>query len=84
MPNEREESESEDLQSCISFEVADWVVDSEQPLRATIRVEDGAVEILDRHEKDPFRCDINTFTQLFSGGLSVEQAKAMNESPRRR
>jgi len=74
---------AEDLQSCISFEVADWVVDSEQPLKATVRVEDGAVEILDRHEKDPFRCDINTFTQLFSGGLSVEQAKAMNESPRR-
>ncbi|HJP33049.1 MAG TPA: GNAT family N-acetyltransferase [Candidatus Latescibacteria bacterium] len=68
----------QDLQASISFEVADWVVNAERPLKVTARAEGGGVEILDRHDKDPLRCDINTFTQLFSGGLSVTQAKELN------
>jgi predicted acetyltransferase len=67
-----------DLQACVSFEVADWVVDSKQPLKVTARAQNGSVEILDSHQKDPLRCDIRTFTQLFSGGLSVSQARGMN------
>ena len=69
---------ADDLQACVSFEVADRVVDSEQPLRVTARAENGAVEILDSQQKDPLRCDIKTFTQLFSGGLCVTQARGMN------
>ena len=69
---------ADDLQACVSFEVADWVVDAEQPLKVTARAENGSVEILDSQQKDPVRCDIRTFTQLFSGGLTVSQAREMN------
>jgi predicted acetyltransferase len=69
---------ADDLQACVSFEVADWVVDAEQPLKVTARAENGSVEILDSQQKDPLRCDIRTFTQLFSGGLTVSQAREMN------
>ena len=41
----------DDLQACISFEVADWVVNSAQPLKVTARAENGVVEISERHQK---------------------------------
>jgi predicted acetyltransferase len=67
-----------DLQACVSFEVADWVVDPERPQTVTVRASNGAVELLDSHSQDPFRCDIRTFTQLFAGGLCVTQARKLN------
>jgi predicted acetyltransferase len=68
---------NEDLRASISFEVMDWMMDAEKPVAVTVNVEGGHVEAVQGSGKDALRCDINTFNQLFSGGLSVAQAKAM-------
>lgn len=54
------------------------MVNAERALQVTVAVDAGAVKVSKGAKKDALRCDINTFTQLFSGGLSVAQAKAMN------
>ena len=68
----------EDLRASVSFEVMDWIMDTERPVTVTADVEGGQVETTRGAESGALRCDINTFTQLFCGGLSVAQAKAMN------
>ena len=67
----------ENLQATVSFEVADWVVNADKPLAATVQAEGGQVQVSEGADKDALRCDINTFTQLFAGGLTVAQARAM-------
>ena len=67
----------ENLQATVAFEVADWVVNADKPLAVTVQAEGGQVQVSEKADKDALCCDINTFTQLFSGGLSVAQARAM-------
>ncbi len=67
----------ENLRATIAFEVADWVVNADEPLAVTAQVEGGQVQVAEKADKDALRCDINTFTQLFAGGLTVAQARAM-------
>ena len=57
--------------------VADWVVDAEGPLAVTARAEEGRVEVTEGAGADALRCDINTFTQLFAGGLTAAQAREL-------
>lgn len=35
------------------------------------------MQVVAKADKDALRCDINTFTQLFAGGLTAAQARAM-------
>ena len=35
------------------------------------------MQVSEKADKDALCCDINTFTQLFAGGLTVAQAQAM-------
>jgi predicted acetyltransferase len=65
------------LRATISFEVCDWVVDAVKPLTVTAQAEGGEIAVQNGTKKDALRCDINTFTQLFSGGLSAVQAREM-------
>ena len=65
------------LRATVSFEVADWVVNADKPLAATVQAEGGQVQVAAKADKDALCCDINTFTQLFAGGLTVAQARAM-------
>ena len=67
----------EDLRAQVSFEVTDWVVDADKPLAVMVQADEGHVEVVDRVDKDALRCDINTFTQLFAGGLTTAQAREM-------
>ncbi len=66
----------EKLRATISFEIADWVVNAAQPLAATVQVEGGQVQVAAQSKKDALCCDINTFAQLFAGGLTAAQARA--------
>ena len=59
----------ENLRATVSFEVADWVVSADKPLAATVQVEGGQVQVLEKADKDALCCDINTFTQLFARRL---------------
>ncbi len=68
---------SEDLRATISYEVADWAVNAERPLGVTAQVEGGRVAVSQGTGSDALRCDINTFTNLFSGGLTAGQARAL-------
>ena len=43
----------------------------------TAQAEGGQVQVAAKSDKDALCCDINTFTQLFAGGLTVAQARAM-------
>ena len=65
------------LRATVSFEIADWVVNADEPLVATVQAEGGQVQVSEKADKDALCCDINTFTQLFAGGLTVAQARAM-------
>ena len=65
------------LRATVSFEVADWVVNADEPLAVTVQAEGGEVQVSEKADKDALCCDINTFTQLFAGGLTVAQARAM-------
>ena len=67
----------ENLRATVSFEVADWVVNAGKPLAVTVQAEGGQVQVSEKADKDALCCDINTFTQLFAGGLTVVQARAM-------
>ena len=67
----------EGLRAHVSFEVTDWVANANKPLAVTVHAKEGHVEVVDRVEKDALRCDINTFTQLFAGGLTAAQAREM-------
>ena len=67
----------ENLQATVSFEVADWVVSADKPIVATVQVEGGQVQVSEKVDKDALCCDINAFTRLFAGGLTVAQARAM-------
>ena len=67
----------EDLHARISFEVKDWVVDANKPIAVTANAKEGQVEVDRGSGKDALRCDINTFTQLFAGGLSAAQAREL-------
>ena len=67
----------ENLRATVAFEVADWVVNADKPLGATVQAEGGEVQVAEKADKDALCCDINTFTQLFAGGLTVAQARAM-------
>ena len=67
----------ENLQTTVSFEVADWVVNADKLLAATVQAEGGQVQVAAKSDKDALCCDINTFTQLFAGGLTVAQSRAM-------
>ncbi len=61
----------------ISIEVSDGVIDADKPLAVTVHAEEGQVEVVDAVGKDALRCDINTFTQIFAGGLTVAQAREL-------
>lgn len=65
------------LRTQVSFEVIDWVIDADKPLAVTVHAEGGQVEVVDGAKKDALRCDINTFTQLFAGSLTVAQAREL-------
>ena len=67
----------ENLRATVAFEVADWVVNADEPLAVKVQAEGGQVQVAAKADKDALRCDINTFTQLFAGGLTVAQARAM-------
>jgi len=67
----------ENLRATVAFEVADWVVNEGKPLAVVVRAEGGQVQVTAKADKDALRCDINTFTQLFAGGLRVAQARAL-------
>ena len=67
----------DDLRVQVSFEVTDWVIDADKPLAVTAHAEEGHVEVIDRAGKDALRCDINTFTQLFAGGLTAAEAREL-------
>ncbi len=67
----------ENLQATVAFEVADWVVNADKPIAVIVQAEEGQAQVSARADKDALRCDINTFTQLFAGGLTVAQARAM-------
>ena len=67
----------ENLRATVSFEVADWVVNADKPLAVTVQAEGGQVQVAEKADEDALCCDINTFTQLFAGGLTVAQARAM-------
>lgn len=67
----------ENLRATVSFEVADWVVNADRPLAVTAQAEAGQVQVAAKADDDALRCDINTFTQLFAGGLTAAQARAM-------
>ena len=67
----------ENLRATVAFEVADWVVSADKPLAVTVQAEGGQVEVTAKADKDALYCDIKTFTQLFAGGLTVAQARAM-------
>jgi len=67
----------DDMRVQVSFEVADWVIDADKPLAVTAYAEEGHVEVVDRADKDALRCDINTFTQLFAGGLTAVEAREL-------
>ncbi len=67
----------DDLRVQVSFEVTDWVIDADKPLAVTAHAEEGHVEVIDRAGKDALRCDINTFTQLFAGGLTATEAREL-------
>lgn len=67
----------DDMRVQVSFEVADWVIDADKPLAVTAHAEEGHVEVVDRADKDALRCDINTFTQLFAGGLTAVEAREL-------
>ncbi len=67
----------EALRVQLSFEVMDWIVNAERPIAVTAEIEGGQVQVKPGSTPDAFRCDVNTFAQLFSGGLSVAQARAM-------
>lgn len=65
------------LRATVAFAVDDWVVNATKPLVATVQAEGGQVQVTAKAGKDALCCDINTFTQLFAGGLTVAQARAM-------
>ena len=67
----------DDLRVEVSFEVSDWVIDAGKPLAVTAHAEEGHVEVIERAGKDALRCDINTFTQLFAGGLTSVEAREL-------
>ena len=67
----------ENLRATVSFEVADWVVNAARPLAVTAQAQAGQVQVVAKADDDALRCDINTFTQLFAGGLTTAQARAM-------
>ncbi len=61
----------------VSFEVMDWIINGETPIAVTAEFEGGAVKASDGASSDALRCDINAFTQLHCGALSVAQARAL-------
>ena len=67
----------DDLRAEVSFEVYDWVIDADKPLAVTAHAEEGHVEVSERAGKDALRCDVNTFTQLFAGGLTAADAREL-------
>jgi predicted acetyltransferase len=67
----------DDLRAEVSFEVSDWVIDADKPLAVTAHAEEGHVEVSERAGKDALRCDVNTFTQLFAGGLTAADAREL-------
>ncbi|MCP4638827.1 MAG: GNAT family N-acetyltransferase [bacterium] len=61
----------------ISFEVDDWVMGPEQPVGVTAEIADGQVATNAGAGPKALRCDINTFTQLFTGALSTKEARSL-------
>ena len=57
--------------------MTDWVINAEKPLAVTALAEGGQVEVIDGANEDARRCDINTFTQLFAGSLTVTLAREL-------
>ena len=49
-------------------------MNADKPLAVTVQAEGGQVQVSEKADKDALCCDINTFTQLFAGGLTVAQA----------
>jgi len=66
-----------DLRASFGLEVADWVVQPKKPLAFAVQVEDGEVQVKEGAGRQALCCDINTFTRLFSGGLSTGKARQL-------
>lgn len=75
-----------DLGGSLAFLVDDWVIDTRRPVVASVDVEDGIVSERKRKGHAGIRCDINTFSQIFTGTLAASRARELGrlEAPRAR
>jgi predicted acetyltransferase len=72
------------LEGRLSYLVDDWVIDSKRPVPVGVEIASGRVTARKRKPASGIRCDINTFTQLFTGTISAKDAAMLGrlEAPR--